>query len=211
MAWRRQGGSFENAGLISPETGQTCWVTEATTDRSCARRGNSCHSVTCGQGGSGSEGNNQKGRTLSDLSSLLPTSCCHHLALFAQQVTSPKFLAAHQSSTGFLSCGKSLPCHWPCLWVQPAERSLLWRHGGVQRSEQSCPVQEWSFFIFMPRLGVKSTGAGNKSLLWPIQALSCSMANGFILVSVVLLDKSEGNFLTHSVLQVKDFHPPDTK
>lgn len=90
----------------------------------------------------------QKGPTLSDPSSLLATPCCHHLELFAHQVTSPKFLAAQQSSTGFLSCGKSLSCHWPCQWVQPAERSWLWRHGGLRRSEQSCHVQGWSFFYF---------------------------------------------------------------
>lgn len=113
---------------------------------------NSCHHVTCVQGGSGSKGTNQKGRTLSDPSSLLHTPCCHHLELFAHQVTSPKFLAAHQSSTAFLSCGKSLPHHWPCQWVQPAQRRSLWGLGGVQRSEHSCPVQEWSFFIFMSKL-----------------------------------------------------------
>lgn len=86
--------------------------------------------------------------TLSDPSSLLPTPCCHHFQLFAHQVTSPKFLAAHQSSIGFLSCGKSLLCHWPCQWVQPAKRSSLWRHSGVQRSEQSCPIQGVVIFYF---------------------------------------------------------------
>lgn len=145
-------GSCEDAGLMSPETGQTWWVTEAATERSCAKRENSCHSATCGQGGSGSKGTDQKERTLSDPSSLLPTPCCHHFDLFAHQVTSPKFLAAYQSSTGFLSCAKSLLCHWPCQWVQPGKRSLPWRHSGVQRSEQSCPIQRWSFLIFISKL-----------------------------------------------------------
>lgn len=53
--------------------------------------------VTCSQGGSGSKGTSWKGRSLSDLSSLFPTPCLHHFTLFAYQITSPEFLAAHWS------------------------------------------------------------------------------------------------------------------
>lgn len=69
----------EGAGLISPETGET-WVTEATSERSCAKLENSCHNVTGCPGGSGSKGTNQEGKCLSDLSSSLAvtvTICLH--------------------------------------------------------------------------------------------------------------------------------------
>lgn len=133
---RNRGG----AGLISPETGQTWWATEATTGRSCAKLENNCHNVTGCQGGSGSKGTNRKGKSLSDLLPLLPTPCHHCFDLFACQVTSPKFLAAHQSSTGFPSCrGKSLSCCLPCCWAQPAKRSSLRRLGGAHRSAAELP------------------------------------------------------------------------
>lgn len=147
MGWRRQGGSCGDAGHFSPETGQTSWVTEAATDRSCAKRETSCHSVTCVQRGSGSKGTSQKGRTLSNPSSLLPTSCCHHFELFACQVTSPKFLAAHQSSTGFLSCGKSLPYNWPCQRAQPAERSSLWSL--LCKGQSRAAPSRGGYFLFL--------------------------------------------------------------
>lgn len=151
MGWRRQGGSCGDAGHFSPETGQTSWVTEAATDRSCAKRETSCHSVTCVQRGSGSKGTSQKGRTLSNPSSLLPTSCCHHFELFACQVTSPKFFCSSPVQ-------HRLPVMWKVTAIQltlsasTASREKLALKLALQRSEQSCPVQGWLFFIFMSKL-----------------------------------------------------------
>lgn len=128
------------AGLISPETGQTLWATETTTDRSHAKLENSCHGVTGCQGGRGSKGTSWKDKSLSNSSALLPAPCRRCFDLFAYQVTSPKSLAAHQSSIGFPSRrGRSLSCRLPCRWAQPAKRSSLRGLGGVRRSPAALP------------------------------------------------------------------------
>lgn len=145
MAWRRWGGSRGSrvtvaAGLISPETGQTFWVTEATTDRSCAKLENSCHDVTCGQGGSGSEGTNQKGKSLSNLSSHLPTPCCHCFWSVCIPGHVSKILGSSPVQHRLpVMLPRSLPCHLPRHWAQPAKRSLLQRLGGVRRSAAELP------------------------------------------------------------------------
>lgn len=130
---------------VKPVEWQRQQLTEAV-----LRGENSCHSVTCGQGGSGSKRFSQKDRTLSDPSSLHPTPCCHHFDLFAHQVTSLKFLAAYQSSTGFLSCGKSfaVPLTLPVSAAKQEKLVLKARWYGKIRAELPHPgVVIFYFYI----------------------------------------------------------------
>lgn len=151
MGWRRQGGSCGDAGHFSPETGQTSWVTEAATDRSCAKRETSCHSVTCVQRGSGSKGTSQKGRTLKQ-----PIITPSNLLLSPfWAVCMPGHLSKILGSS---PVQHRLPVMWKVTAIQltlsasTASREKLALKLALQRSEQSCPVQGWLFFIFMSKL-----------------------------------------------------------
>lgn len=97
--------------------------------------------VTCSQGGSGSKGTSWKGRSLSDLSSLFPTPCLHHFTLFAYQITSPEFLAAHWSMQASCHVGiTALPLTlWLCTVTQENLENLAPEAQGAPRSAAELP------------------------------------------------------------------------